>query len=202
MKPFIVMDCESQKLVDDVPGKWNNVYGQGLSSAVTYDSQSDLYLFWDKDQRDSLCKYLNGKLVVTYNGIHYDSKLLLGDNRIIEPDGSTKNDKYGWFNSDIYAGIWRNILGMDRNQYPELMVAIRKQKFEKHVFDLHSVSQSTLNHTKSGDGAMAPTLFQTGKIFELLQYNMQDVRITRQLFDFIMKYRYIVTGKGDVVQFR
>ena len=202
MRDYIVYDCESQKMADDVPGKWNNVFGQGLSSAVTYNSKTDLYLFWDKDHKDDLCQYLNGNLVVSFNGLHYDSKLILGDSRIIEPNGITKNDKYSWNNSDIYAEIWRNILGMDRNHYPELMLAIRKQRFEKHVFDLHSVSQNTISHTKSGDGALAPALFQAGKIFELLQYNLQDVRITTQLFEFIVKYRYIVTGKGDIVQFR
>lgn len=202
MKHYIIYDLETKKLAKDVPGGWSNVYGMGMSSGVTYCSKTDMYMFWDENQRDDLCNYLNGKLAVGFNSIRFDSKLLLGDNRIIESNGVTKNDKYSWFNSDIYVEIWRNILAMDRNHYPDLLISISKQKFEKNIFDLHSITQNTIGHTKSGDGAMAPELYQKGEIFKLLQYNLQDVRCTRELFEFIIKYRYVVTGKGDIVQFR
>lgn len=202
IKEYIVFDCETQKLSDDVPGGWKNVFGMGLASAVTYNSKTDMYLFWDKDHREDLCKYLNGKLIVSFNAISFDSKLLLGDSRVIEPNGITRNEKYQWHNADIYAEIWRNILSIDRNSYPELMLAIRKQRFEKHVFDLHSVSAATIGHTKSGDGALAPALFQAGEIFKLLEYNLQDVRCTRELFEFILKYKYCVNGNHDIIQFR
>ena len=61
---------------------------------------------------------------------------------------------------------------------------------------------ATLNHTKNGEGADAPMLFQQGRIVELFQYNLQDVRITKELFNFIQKYKYLVTGSYDIIQFK
>jgi hypothetical protein len=201
MENYITYDCETQKLADEVPGGWDNVYGMGLSSAVTYDSKTDNYNFWDHNSREKLCEYLNGKNVVGFNSIMFDSKLLLGDNRIIELDGSTKNSKYGWKNIDIYVEIFRRIFQMDKSNYPELLKKMQAKKHQKGVFGLKDIAGATLNHTKSGDGAMAPILFREGKLAELYGYNLQDVRVTKELFQFILKYRYCVTGGFDIVKF-
>ena len=202
MNDFVVYDTETQKLADEIPGGWNDVFGMMMSSAVTYDSKTDNYNFWDHNSREKLCQYLNGKNVVGFNSIMFDSKLLLGDNRIIELDGSTKNDKYSWKNIDIYVEIFRRIFQMDKSNYPELLKKMQEKKHQKGVFGLKDIAGATLNHTKSGDGAHAPVLFKEGKLAELYSYNLQDVRVTKELFQFIMKYRYIVTGSYDIVQFK
>lgn len=202
MNDYVVMDAETQKYAEEIPGGWNNVYGMDLASAVTYDSKSDSYTFWDHHSRENLCEYLNGKLVVTFNGIIFDSRLLLGNDRIIEPNGVTRNSKHSWNNLDIYVEMWRRILKMDKTDYPKIIQMMKAQRFKKGIFGLKEVSLATLNHTKSGDGADAPKLFKDGKIVELFQYNLQDVRITRQQLEFILKYKYLVTGTYDIVQFR
>jgi len=48
---------------------------------------------------------------------------------------------------------------------------------------LDSLSQANLNMGKSGNGALAPVLFQQGKIGELVQYCIQDVYLTKNLFE-------------------
>ena len=197
------MDCETQKYAEDPSvGGWNNVYGMDLSSCVTYDSKTDNYTFWDHLSRERLCDYLNGKIVVSFNGILFDSKLLLGNDRTIELNGSTKNIKNCWFNVDIYIEIWRRILNLDKSNYPKIIEELKKQRFNKGIFALKDIAFATLNHTKSGDGADAPMLFKQGRIVELLQYNLQDVRVTKELFQFIQKYKYCVTGSYDIVSFR
>jgi hypothetical protein len=202
MQDFLVYDTETQKLADDTPGGWDNVYGMGLSSAVTYDSKTDNYNFWDHNSREKLCEYLNGKNVVSFNGMMFDSKLLLGDNRTIELDGSTKNSKYGWKNIDIYVEIFRRIFQMDKSNYPEILKKMQAKKHQKGIFGLKDIAGATLNKGKNGDGAHAPVLFKEGKLAELYQYNLQDTRITLELFQFIMKHRYCVTGGFDIVQFK
>lgn len=196
------MDTESQKMADQVDGGWSNVYGMLMSSAVTYDSKTDNYMFWDDESRDKLCEYLNGKTVVTYNGIMFDSRLLQGNHRTIELNGDTKTDNYCWHNIDIYVEIFRRIYKMDKSNYPKLLEKMQANKHAKGIFSLHDITVATLNHTKIGDGAMAPKLFQDGKFAELYQYNLQDVRVTKELFQFILKYKYIVTGSYDIVQFK
>ena len=202
MIEYIVMDAETQFLADEIQGGWENVYGMGMSSAVTYSTLTDNYTFWDHLSRERLCEYLNGKIVVTFNGMMFDSRLLLGNDRIIELNGDTKNSIYGWKNIDIYVEIFRRIYKMDRSNYPKLLETMKSKRHGKGIFGLKDISSATLNHTKSGDGAMAPELFKQGKIVELFQYNLQDVRVSKELFQFIQKYKYIVTGAYDIVQFK
>jgi hypothetical protein len=54
---------------------------------------------------------------------------------------------------------------------------------------------------KAGKGSRAPDLFQQGKLIELFQYNLQDVRVTKSLYEFIRERKYIITGGYDVVSF-
>ena len=130
----------------------------------------------------------------------FDSKVLLGNGRTIEPNGVTRNEKFGWHNFDMYIEMFRILFKMDKSNYPEI---IKKMKpHAKGVFALHDVTKATLNHTKNGEGADAPMLFQQGRIVELFQYNLQDVRITKELFNFIQKYKYLVTGSYDIIQFK
>lgn len=197
---YIVYDVETQKLDKHVPGGWDNIFGMGLASAVTYNSKTDLYEFWKDPEK--LCEYLNGNVVVGFNSIWFDSKVLLGNDRIIELDGSTKNEKYSWKNIDIYVEMWRNILSLDKSNYPEILKKIKEQKIQHGIFGLGPTSAATLNITKSGHGEDAPMLYQQGRFFELLEYNLQDVRVTKELYLFIKKYRYMVNGNYDIIQFK
>jgi hypothetical protein len=202
MKDFIVMDAETQKHASEVSGSWDNVEAMGLASAVTYSSQLDRYVFWTQYQKDELCQYLNNQIVVTYNGISFDSKLLLGNDRILNKNGVTENDKYKWVNADIYVELWRHILGMDKSDYEQMLLKINEQKFPKNIFNLDSVAYATVGMRKSGKGARAPELFQTKKLLELFQYNLQDVRMTKALYLFINERKYLITGNYDIVSFK
>jgi hypothetical protein len=201
MIKYIVVDTETQKHADQVSGGWDNIEGMGFASAVTYSSQLDRYVFWKSNQREDLCKYLNNQLVVSFNGINFDTKLLLGNDRVLNNNGSTENGKYKWFNADLYVEIWRNILNLDRTNYNIIIKKIEEQRFPKGMFDLESIGNATLGMKKAGKGSRAPDLFQQGKLIELFQYNLQDVRVTKSLYEFIRERKYIITGGYDVVSF-
>lgn len=202
MIDFIVYDVETQKMSNQVEGGWNNIYGMGLASAVTYSSADDQYLFWQESEREDLCKYLNNQLVVSFNGLTFDSKLLLGDDRILLPNGTTQNNKYSWKNADIFIETWRRILNLDRTNYPKIVEEINKQEMQQGIFSLDGIANATLNRSKSGKGSNACMLYQQRKYIELFNYNLQDVRLTKELYLFIMKYKYLVTGSYDIVLFK
>ncbi len=198
---FIVVDCETKKHFHQVEGGWNNIEAMELSTAVTYSSELDRYVFWTGKQKDELCKYLNGQVVVSFNGILFDTKLLLGNDRRLNNNGSTENDKYKWINADIYVEMWRHIFDMDGTDYNKITSKIEEQKFPKDVFGLDDIAYTTIKKTKSGKGSIAPDLYQQNRILELFQYNLQDVRVTKELYLFIKKYRYLVSGSYDIVSF-
>jgi hypothetical protein len=70
------------------------------------------------------------------------------------------------------------------------------------MWNLDSIAKATLGGTcgKSGDGALAPQLYKDGKIIELFQYNIQDVRVEKTLFEYIQKFKQLINGKYDVVK--
>lgn len=210
MKDYIIYDIETAKYAEDSSvGGWDHVYEMGMASCVTYDSKTDAYQFWDHLSRERLCDYLNGKILVSFNGIMFDSRVLLGNNRIITKEGITQGnpltdhkEEYWWYNLDLYVEIFRILFKMDKSNYPKVIEAMKAKKHAKGIFGLKDITKATINKTKNGDGADAPMLFQQGRIVELFQYNLQDVRILKELLEFVQKYKYLVTGSYDIIQFK
>jgi len=203
MSEYLVYDIETKKLANEVEGGWGNIHGMGMASGVVWSSKTEEYYFFgpEESEIDRMAGLLNGKVVVTFNGITFDSKLLLGNDRIIEDDGTTKNDKYGWKNVDIFMAMWRQILG-HKGTVPELIKAQKKPAYRKKgVYNLDSILWATMRIKKNGNGADAPKLYQEGKMKELLEYNLQDVKCERDLYQFIKKYKYLINGEYDVVTF-
>ena len=64
----------------------------------------------------------------------------------------------------------------------DLLEAIEKAR--GHRASLDSIAQPTLKLRKSGSGIDALSLFQEGKIEELKRYCLDDVRLTKEVFDY------------------
>jgi DEAD/DEAH box helicase domain-containing protein len=58
------------------------------------------------------------------------------------------------------------------------------EKARGHRASLESIAVPTLNKHKSGSGADALVLFKENKIEELKKYCLDDVRLTREIYDF------------------
>ena len=198
----IVYDVEVAISPKDVEGEWDNPAGMGFASAVTYSYKDDLYKFWlGPDDLVPLVKYLTGKTAITFNGIRFDSRVLLGNDRGLSDDGRTfslKEEKEIWFdNFDLLQEYVKNRFEMKTAKEAENAL-----KYIKHdgTFSLGSISKATLNLDKIGSGANAPLLYQAKKYTDLLSYNLQDVRLTRKLYDFVMENRFLADSAGRVVE--
>lgn len=199
----VVYDCETQKLFDEIPDK-KNVWDLLMSTAVTYCYETDDYKFWTYNTQTELIQYLNGSQVIGFNTLRFDNPLLLGEDYTIEDDGLCRSVKLGvaWKNYDIYVEIIKVLLSITKKPMSEVMVEVCKFRPPKGVYNLDSLAQATLNHKKSADGLAAVEFFRSKKILELIQYNQQDVRVTKQLYEFIRKNGYIINGNYDVMKFR
>jgi len=58
------------------------------------------------------------------------------------------------------------------------------EQVRKHKVSLQSVAQATLKEGKSGSGLEAVQLFKEGRIVELKKYCLDDVRITKELYEY------------------
>lgn len=199
----IVFDIETQKTFNDIPNR-SNVWDMLLASCVTYSYQHDEYKFWTYLKKDDLLSYLNGNTLVGFNSINFDLKVLLGENTVVTEDYFSvicKDKNFECENQDIYLKIYRALSGKSR--YSEVMDFMRKNpSVQKGVYSLNSIAIATLGNTirKNGKGGFAPELYKTKKLLELLQYNLQDVRVTKKVYEFINEYGYIVNGNYDIVK--
>ena len=67
-------------------------------------------------------------------------------------------------------------------------------------FGLDGLAEGTLSLHKTGHGAHAPILYRLGHFDKLLAYNLQDVRLTRKLFDFIREYGFLADRSGRIAK--
>ena len=198
----VVYDVEVVTGPDGTPGGWDNPYGMGFASGVTYDYATDLYEFFMHEVGgEALRVKLTNRIAVSFNGVKFDSRVMLGNERIVN-EGFTLNHErsYMWFNYDIlleYVKSRFNLLNV-----AEAEKKLGNKKIHDGTFNLDALGRATLGIGKTGKGAHAPILYQKKQYDALLAYNCNDVRITKKLFDFIRKYGYVVDGNGRSVSIK
>lgn len=204
LKQCVVYDVEVVRGPDEVEGGWENPEGMGFASAVTYSYSDDRYRFWMGEDPAKLNAFLQARIAVSFNGVKFDSRVLLGNDRPADrdPDGkvifSGGRRTNGWWNCDLLLEYIRARFG-----YPDVGSA-EKRLGDKAIhdgsFSLDGLAEGTFGQHKTGHGAKAPILYREGKIAELLEYNLQDVLLTKKLFDFVRQYGFVVDRVGRVVR--
>jgi hypothetical protein len=191
---YYALDVEIAKEVKSVPGGWNNPEAMGFGSAVVYGKKEDRYWFFVHNEgRDAMIKLLNGRHVVSFNGIKFDSRVVLDNDRALFPsEGLVMKGPVAWANYDILAEYVVTRFNLHDVEAAEKKLGERG--IHDGTFNLDALCRHTLGCGKSGHGAEAPLLYQAGKFGELLEYNLQDVRITRKLYEFILDYGFVVDG--------
>jgi len=192
---------------NEVEGGFSNIFNFGFASGVIYDSEKDEYLFFGPgdQERIRMCQYLSGnkdKIAVSFNGINFDSFLLLGNDRILDGKCVASSDgNYEWMEIDVYLEIHMRI--SEKDTYTETLEDIKKNrgKWQKGTFSLDGIASATIHQQKNGKGEDGPRLIKENKLAELFQYNFRDVQLLKNVYIFIKTYRYCVTGSYDIVKF-
>lgn len=150
---FLVIDVETQKLVQDVGG-WDHIDKLGISVACAYDSKTDQFLGFREEEMKKLIDLCEERLVVGYNIRGFDLPVMV---------------PYGL-----------NIQRLDVFDIMYDLQTLTRQQFLK----LEAVARGTLGEGKSADGLMAVEWYKTGQIQKIMDYCMQDVKVTRDVFNF------------------
>jgi DEAD/DEAH box helicase domain-containing protein len=150
---FLVIDVETQKLVQDVGG-WEHVDKLGISVACAYDSKTDQFLSFREHELKKLIDLCEERLVVGYNIRGFDLA-------VMAPYGLDPKKL------DVFDIMYD-------------LEALTRQRFLK----LEYVAQGTLNAGKSADGLLAVEWWKQGQIDKIIEYCLQDVRVTRDIFQF------------------
>lgn len=153
----IVLDLETQKLFGEVGGR-NKNHLLKVSVCGIYDFLRDKYEIYEERELAKLAPILqSADQIIGFNILHFDFA-------VIQP----------YLNFDIFEVPYYDIL-------------LEIEKNLGHRVSLENVAQGTLGHGKSGKGADAAGLFKTGQIDKLKSYCLDDVRVTKEVYEYALQ---------------
>ena len=145
-----------------------------LSVICIHDSLTDSYSSYLQEDLPKLWPILEqADMFITFNGDHFDIPLL---------------NKY-------YSGDLGKIKSLD------LLVEVRNVLGRRIKLD--TIAEATLGTKKSGHGLQAVEWWKTGEIDKIIKYCIEDVKITKQLYDYALannKLKYKDLGVGGSIK--
>lgn len=84
--------------------------------------------------------------------------------------------------------VLRPYFNFDIHALPTLDIMKEIEGLIGHRVSLGNVATSTLGTGKNGDGMEALRMFRQGRIEELKKYCLNDVKITKEVYDYAQKY--------------
>lgn len=171
----ITYDIEIERSPDDVVGGWEAARRGdcGLASVALYDTRTERYHVYDVFTLDKCIDHLNSAdLLVGFNSIEFDTPCL-----------------------EAVAGQ-----AIDVPQYDILQQVWKVTGGRRKGYGLGPICERTLGIGKSGTGEHAPKLYQEGRYAELYDYNINDVHLTRQLYNHIAEHGWIIGTEKQKVK--
>jgi hypothetical protein len=186
-RKIAVFDAEIKKTIEQCSKGWQSHDEMGVSCLCIYDYFNDRYrVFDDSNIQEALEILYSYKLVVGFNTVGFDWKLI----RATYPD-QCKTLHRASIDYDILREIWCAI-GVDPDHF---------QPHSHGGYKLDDVAFETIRMKKSGHGELAPKLYQEGRMAELIDYCIEDVRIEKSLFEHVMRTGYVVR-KGKPIHLK
>ncbi|MBP9686431.1 MAG: ribonuclease H-like domain-containing protein [Candidatus Doudnabacteria bacterium] len=153
----IVLDLETQKSFDEVGGRGKN-HLLKISVCGVYFYDTGKYYCYEEHEMGKLASLLQtADQIIGYNIKDFDFAVL-------QP----------YLNFNIY-------------EIPYLDVLEEIEKSIGHRVKLESVAQATLGTGKSGTGLQAIVYWRNGQLEELKKYCLDDVKVTKQVYEYGMK---------------
>lgn len=142
-----------------------------ISIVCVYDYETDTYSSYLQEELGKLWPILErADMLITFNGDHFDIPLL---------------DKY-------YPGDLTKIKSLDLLKEVKNSLGFRLK--------LDSIASATLGYGKSGHGLEAITWWKNGEIDKLKKYCIDDVKVTKEIYDYAMKNGILKYKDGPVLK--
>jgi DEAD/DEAH box helicase domain-containing protein len=136
----------------------NDPVALDISVVCAYDYSTDKYTSYLQSDFPKLWPLLeSADMLITFNGDHFDIPLL---------------NKY-------YSGDLSKIKSLD------LLKEIKNSLGRRIKLD--SIAEATLGKNKSGNGLEAIAWWNSGEIDKIIKYCTEDVKITKEVYDYAMK---------------
>ncbi len=154
----IVFDIETKNFFNDPGVGRDNFDALNISVVGAYSYEKDAYFCFEEDQISEMNELFGGaQTIIGFSSNRYDIPVL---NRYLTCDLWQK-ERVDLL-EEIEVGIGRRV-------------------------SLESLAKANLGRGKSGHGSHAITLYNEGRISELKSYCLDDVKITKELYDIARK---------------
>jgi len=172
IKKSILMGGETRQPGIEYCGGWNDKAGMGISYLGAHNSADNTKHYFTEDRLlDFIEMIKHADLVTGYNIHGFDTPLLKATlNRLGHSEETGMKGKC----YDVFWDIKKSL----GNMYPK-------------GWTLDNVVKSTLGIEKNGSGAMAPILYQQGKLNELRDYLSQDLECESRLYEHVACYGWV-----------
>jgi DEAD/DEAH box helicase domain-containing protein len=151
---IVVYDIETKETFDDVGGR-DQMHKLTISVLGAWDYRDSEFRIYEEKELPRFAERLSQKpLLVGFNSRHFDTPIL------------------------------QQYMPFDLGKLPQLDIMAELVKALGHRVSLDSVARATLNAGKSGSGLDAIRFWREGRIEELKRYCLDDVRITRDLYEY------------------
>lgn len=189
MEHYVIFDIEILKAIPsskepviegiEYCGGWTDHQGMGISCIGAYDYYTDRYRVFCADNFAEFQAILTLPVtLVTFNGINFDNRVLAANGFAF--DGEVKH-------YDILREVWA-------------AAGLNPDVFNPRThggYGLDVCAGTNFGAGKTGNGALAPVEWQQGKIGSVIDYCLNDVRLTKMLFDLILsndEFKHPKTG--------
>lgn len=174
-----VFDLEIKKPIESLTNGWKSHDEMGVSCLVVFDYAAMRYrVFDDHSMSEGLQLLHDAEYCTGFNTHNFDTKVL----EATYPANVLCDPFLNLNHFDILREIWI-ALGLDPDNFNP----------KTHGgYKLDDVAWETIKMRKTLDGATAPKYYQEGRLAEVIDYCIEDVRIEKTLFEFICQKGYVI----------
>lgn len=158
-------------------GGWSDHERMGISVIGAYDYMNDRSRVFCADNMQAFIDRcaVPGTLLVGFNSIPFDNAVI----KAVIKQEFAEDRCY-----DILREMW--------------IAAGLEPTFNRKThggYGLDATCEKNFNASKSGNGALAPVLWQRGQVGEVIDYCLNDIALTKKLFDCVIAGKPIISPK-------
>ena len=180
----LVFDIETQNFFTDPGVGWNNFGALKISVVGVYSYEQDKYAAYEEDQMEELAElFLPARTLVGLALNCYDVPVLNLYFRKLKD---------------------REALNLWAKERVDILEEIERQTGER--ISLNQLAEANLGVKKEGHGSEAIALYERGELEALKKYCLQDVELTKRIYDIYLRDRSLlipdrVTGEMRRLEF-
>jgi DEAD/DEAH box helicase domain-containing protein len=169
----IVFDIETKNIFQDVGSR--NPEDLDISVVGLYDFETDKFESFVESELGRMWPYFEkADLLITFNGASFDIPLL---------------NKY-----------FKKAQKIDLSKIKHVDLFKEVKQTSGKWLKLDKIAEGTFGMKKSGDGFDAVIWWRTGRVDEIRKYCLDDVKITRDIYNYALKNKKLMYKDGPFVK--